>query len=287
MSDPPNPTSSAGEILKARRQEQNLSVSDVAAQLNLDPRVIAAIEADDQTALPAALYVRGYLRGYAKILKIDADDIIARYSAGCREEPPQIVPETRHPSQTSSTDKPVLVITYLVSFTLVILLFAWWQSTFVLAPPEGTGKQAVAELPPPRLPYEYRIVHHPRSTGYRAEDLEESAPVAAAGGDGEEAAGSEATPAADSDNLAAGETGPDTVIFRLRAESWIEVSDGSERRLFIGIAPQGRTLTVRGTQPFKVVLGFADGVDVEFNGENFNTALYSHNGVARFILPPE
>jgi len=68
---------SAGGQLAFARQQKNMSVQQVADQLKLSPRQVAALEANQFDALPKAVIVRGFVRSYAKLLKIDADPIVA------------------------------------------------------------------------------------------------------------------------------------------------------------------------------------------------------------------
>jgi cytoskeleton protein RodZ len=261
-----------GATLKQHRDAQKLSIQDVATRMRLDPRVIESLEADDFEALPAALYVRGYLRSYAKVLNLDPSALIAAYDGAAPEEPPEIVPELKHPAQRTSNDRPVKAVTYLLTLTLVLMVVAWWQSSFIVN--ERREPPPVVEAPPPGLPYAITVVRHPEGPFYRA-PLE--APEA-------EAAGT------DSADAGSGETttvigGPDRIRFRFSADSWVEVFDVSGAELHTGLARAGETVNVGGKAPFTVLLGYAPGVSIEFNGRPFDHGRYSQSGVARFTLP--
>lgn len=65
-----------GAQLAAQRQALNWSIEQVANQLNLAPRQIQALEADNYAALPGMASVRGFIRAYAKLLKIDAAPLL-------------------------------------------------------------------------------------------------------------------------------------------------------------------------------------------------------------------
>lgn len=67
-----------GAQLAAQRQAYGWSVEDVADQLKLAPRQVVAIEADNYAALPGKATVRGFIRAYAKILKMDAAPLVAQ-----------------------------------------------------------------------------------------------------------------------------------------------------------------------------------------------------------------
>lgn len=67
----------AGARLAAERQSRGWAIEDVAAQLNLAPRQVHAIETDNHAALPGMPITRGFIRAYAKLLKIDAAPLLA------------------------------------------------------------------------------------------------------------------------------------------------------------------------------------------------------------------
>lgn len=65
-----------GAILSARRQSLGWSIEQVADQIKLAPRQILAIESDDYPALPPMVITRGFIRSYAKCLKMDATPLL-------------------------------------------------------------------------------------------------------------------------------------------------------------------------------------------------------------------
>ena len=65
-------STSPGAELARQREARGWTVAEVADQLNLAARQIAALEADNYAALPGMAIVRGFIRAYAKLLKIDA-----------------------------------------------------------------------------------------------------------------------------------------------------------------------------------------------------------------------
>lgn len=94
---PPKPSASgaAGERLAAARIEWGVSVSEVAAYLNLSDATIEALESGAHDELPGLTFVKGYLRAYAKLLNLDPDDIIRH--AGFAPETLNEIPVTRVP----------------------------------------------------------------------------------------------------------------------------------------------------------------------------------------------
>jgi len=300
-----------GQLLCQAREKLDLSTNDIASNLHLEQRIILALEADDYSNLPAATYVRGYLRSYAKAVNLDSDYIISLYDPDA-PEPPEILPEVKHRTQISSSDKPVKAVTYLVTLGLVLLLLIWWQSHFVIDRTALTDDNYATTsvdqtgISAPGFDYAYKIVIHPdnwqsgygdagETVSHQAEsddtdsqniesqledmamiDVVESQPPVER---------EQALPASQDEPVSeAVTTGPDHILMKLTTDCWIEVIDASNKKIYIGLAKAGHDVLINGTVPFKVLLGFAPGVNVHFNGEVFDVTPYTIGSVARFTL---
>lgn len=68
---------SVGAELAAQRQAKGWTVEQVASSLKLAPRQVEAIEADNHSMLPGIAVTRGFIRAYAKLLRIDAVPLLA------------------------------------------------------------------------------------------------------------------------------------------------------------------------------------------------------------------
>jgi cytoskeleton protein RodZ len=284
----------AGEQLKHLREQKNFSVQDIASRLNLEARIIEAIEKNDFEMLSAATYARGYIRSYAKILGADPDAIISAYNDSA-PEPPEIIPEIKHTTQTSSNDKPVKAFTYLISLTLVILLVAWWQSNFIVDNVSLIVNKSKGEEEESRyaLSYPILVVEHPTSPFYRAAEAreKENLPAVEPVIEAEDEAATVEVSDNDVDDeesypthVTSDNVGPDTLLLSLSKDSWVEVFESGDNKVYVDLARSGQIVSLQGTAPFDVILGFAEGVKVEFNGEEFDTSSYTDGGIARFTL---
>ena len=72
-----NSKPSPGAILRAARELQGWSVDEVAAELNLLPEVVEALEHDDYSLTAGWTYAVGYLRNYARLAGVSVDRAIA------------------------------------------------------------------------------------------------------------------------------------------------------------------------------------------------------------------
>ncbi len=71
--------SRCGGALRTARENQGLSVHEIASRLRLGTKQIEAIEADNFAVLPEPTIVRGFIRNYAKQLKINAQPLLDAY----------------------------------------------------------------------------------------------------------------------------------------------------------------------------------------------------------------
>ncbi len=113
-----------GAQLKAQREAMGWTVEQVADQLKLAPRQVVALEEGDFAALPTMAVVRGFIRAYAKVVKLDAAPLVAMIEvhpvgsesgATARRDVAASFSETRFPSMTKRSGKPVgLIVVVLV-----------------------------------------------------------------------------------------------------------------------------------------------------------------------------
>lgn len=68
-----------GELLKSERIKLKLSQQDIAFALKLSPRTINSIEEGDIDALPAKTFVRGFVKSYAEMLKLDSAMVLSQF----------------------------------------------------------------------------------------------------------------------------------------------------------------------------------------------------------------
>ena len=295
-------TLGAGTRLKEARIAQGLSVKDVSSRLNLKIEIVEALENGLDEKLPVSTYVRGYIRSYAKIVNLDGNELIGLYE-NKPIAPPEIIPDMRTASQASSRDKPVRAVTYLVTFILALLLIAWLQGNYVIRTdidkPETDNQDNANYIQEPQAMDETQqskdTVYY-----YPGINLDDYSPANRERNDISEGPGTEASNPdlleldkfQDDVQLPDDEINPttpstvtgDRLRFILNGESWIEVSDALNKKMYIGMAKAGEEIRLEGTAPFRILLGYSPAVKVVFNGKNFDTAPYSEAGIARFTL---
>ena len=63
----------------------------------------------------------------------------------------------------------------------------------------------------------------------------------------------------------------------------VEVRDGTGRMIHKDLSRAGSSLELRGEPPFKILLGYAHGVELRYNGDNVAIAPHTRNNVADFV----
>lgn len=89
---PAEPRMWPGRRLREAREARQLSRDEVANQLHQDVQIIQALEEDNYASLPGQTYVLGYLRSYARLLKLPEEEIVAAVQIE-RSETAELLPE--------------------------------------------------------------------------------------------------------------------------------------------------------------------------------------------------
>ena len=292
-----------GAILRQLREKKNLTIAEVAGQMRLDPRLIEALETEDYKIFAADTYIRGYLRNYAKMLGINGDEIIALYQSNA-PPPPEIIPNVKHPTQISSSDKPVKLFSYLITLILVLLLIIWWRqsdfsfiktfslkkiteitaTTAAVEPMTSTTNAAVhvQEIVPGGNMKDQESTPATAESSAADSSPQPSPPLTTMSAVLDTTAGSAVTARSGDEDQAV--PGPDSIHLKLKSDCWIEIRDRFDKKVFQDLARTGNDLRLNGFAPFRVELGNAQGVILEFNNKPYDPAPVTMRGIARFTL---
>jgi cytoskeleton protein RodZ len=115
-----------GERLQAARIKKGLTLEDVANRMHLSNSILQAIEENNFDEITAPIFVKGYLRAYARIVALSEDEMISQYLDLYSEEDPPISSTSNMVPELSSTDTRIKWTTYFVIALLAVLLAAWW-----------------------------------------------------------------------------------------------------------------------------------------------------------------
>src|SRR3954463_6882115 len=80
--------------LRGGRSQRKLSLEDVARITKIQPRILDKLERGELEGLPADVFVRGFVRSFAKCVGLDESEAIVRYGA-CRSGEAATTPVAR------------------------------------------------------------------------------------------------------------------------------------------------------------------------------------------------
>lgn len=122
-----------GASLRKVRQSLGLTEDEVAIQLHLSRGVIEALENDQFEQLHGTTFARGYLRAYAKLLNLPAEEIIASFNTlypDNRERAPAPDRNYKHLviKQRRHSESSVKWIGYTIIVIMIALVITWWHN---------------------------------------------------------------------------------------------------------------------------------------------------------------
>jgi cytoskeleton protein RodZ len=85
-----------GDVLRAARHEQGRTLADAAAETRVRETYLAALEEEDFAAMGGDVYVKGFLRSYARYLGVDPDPLLERFRSE-HERPEDHTPIAQQP----------------------------------------------------------------------------------------------------------------------------------------------------------------------------------------------
>jgi cytoskeleton protein RodZ len=224
--------SALGEEFRSAREARGLTLSDVAEQIHIRSVYLNAIENEDWKSIGAPVYVRGFIRTYARFLGLDAESAVARFNQTVPAERPSAAVTA---SALDESDAPRPSLWAIVGIVLAVALvgfvgFEYWQYTH-------PGPPALVVVTPAPQP---------------SASAPDAAPATPA------ASGSPAAPATPAPGR------PHQLEIRLTERSWLRVAiDGTTQ--LEGIFPAGTTRRFTG-KVAEVRAGNAGGVVVGLNG---------------------
>lgn len=236
---------SLGYVLRQAREQHGLQLDEVASQIKIHPRQLAALEAEDFAQLPNMTFVRGFVRSYAKCLHLDATPLLAMLpdSVSAVEKPPSNSMEVAFSSRFALRRRQNLIwLSAAACVVIAAVTFAVWS----LNTPTSASVEAKSPLMDEPLE---RYVPPPVATASVA--ASEVLPVSAV-----------ATPPVVLENP----------MLRLvfDEDSWTEIREQSGKVLISQLNRQGTELRLDGHPPFSLVIGNAGAVSLYYKGEEID-----------------
>jgi cytoskeletal protein RodZ len=141
-----------GDEFRAAREARHLSLSDVSEQIHIRSVYLESIENEDWSAIAAPVYVRGFVRTYARFLGLDPDLAVQQYNAAIGDSgssspaaASRSVSVTRSPGVARTFEEPLRrpSLWVWVAGAAALLLVAYVTWSYIVFQ-NGGGKSATA-----------------------------------------------------------------------------------------------------------------------------------------------
>lgn len=285
-----------GQLLRDARIRRGMNVGEVAHRLRLSEQQVEAIEAQDFSRLPAAVFLRGYIRNYANLLQLD--DVPLLMEAVPQARPVDTVFASKRNAQRFKAIEPVyrsgrssrggwlyiaVILAALAAYGIYrdevpeqLVSFSAEDTDQVMSSISADGNDQVAiDLALP--------------LSSSASGLSLVTPVPAGAGLPPVATTlpelpTPSVPAAEVPK--ASDDGKKSLHFSFSRDSWVKIKDGGGRVILEKTHLRGTEQAIEGKPPLYLVIGNAAGVSLTYNGRKVDLAPYTrgNDDVARFSL---
>ncbi|PIV20216.1 MAG: hypothetical protein COZ69_05925 [Deltaproteobacteria bacterium CG_4_8_14_3_um_filter_45_9] len=148
---------SPGKFLREERETRNISLEEISNFTKIKERHLKAIEEDRYELLPPALYVKGFLKGYARYLTLDPKDIVLQYENYLKS---LIPPEPIELPQQALPHKKSVRPWFLFSLIFAVILLTVLFISYPARRPIEEKPKAISlppSLPSPAIQQEVRV----------------------------------------------------------------------------------------------------------------------------------
>ena len=302
-----------GQVLADARAGKNMSLADVAAKIKLTVRQVEAMEAEDTAHLPGDVFLRGFVRNYARLVDVDPEELITPMDAQAAVSETITAPSEGVAMSTGGLRRWVLVplIVLAVFVLFVAILYQWLRQG-----EDALVSQTVTETAPGPVT---QTVPVPAPVPAPAPATSESEPAVPAATPGPEPLNpspvtvsvpstpptlppakvfekpaappapavpkptplAEEAPAKAKVPVSGGS--PHVLRFQATQDAWIQVVDGDGKR-FSKLIRAGGNDSIAGAAPFKLVVGEAAQVHLTYDGHPIDLSPFIGQKVARLTL---
>lgn len=283
---------SLSKMLHEAREARGLSAREAADTMKLSAHFLEALESEQFDKLPAPAFVRGYLRSYARLLGLSEDEVIACYHdlAGEDRTDPYFASKREARERSAEivhehTGQVLIAVFALAVLVMLIALWAVWPSDEE-EESEARGEDA------PEVSIGLVTAQTPRATRELPIEAIQAREAVAASTDLGFPLSAPFVPQGSPDivvtrsgsTIAVDAGGGDHLRFSYSEDCWTEVRDGEDRQIYGDLNRVGQTLELEGQAPFTILVGYAPGVALDFNGQPVVLAPHTRANVATLVL---
>ena len=283
----------SGSLLAAARKLQEKTVDEIASELNLSVTQIKTIELDQTDGLPEPTYVRGYIRGYAKLLGLNPDEVLKSYLNPNWQNTSNLNDIPTGIGRSDQPSDPWLTPGKLILFILLamILGYLWFSGMLSWLIDSGSNESLKSNS---ALSQSELIQAKPNQVNQEQAQLAGSQGGVSGLSDMVPSAGQDAEQAASSENpaelvnqgveAASGAVVNNELVLTFTDTSWVDIRNAEDVRLAYRSFTEGDELRVSDATVLSVFIGNAAVVSVQYNGQQFDLKPHQEGVYAKFSL---
>jgi len=300
-----DPLTTPGERLQLAREEAGLSLEFVSGELYMTATKVKNLEADEYDKLHSAMFIRGYIRSYAKLLKLDDSELIACFddytgtkSSASIVHMKKVNAQSKDVSGYLSGNKPLVMSLFVI--VLMVLVFTLSGNENTAGAGAGAGAGDGSALVNGSIEDEIEAdagknlddaftadaasATDKFSTAEKSLKITKVATSAdesvagASGGVGIRTSISTVLP------LTSNSMQLDSLRLTFTDECWVEVTDALNDVLFADVKMAGDSLALEGVAPFNVMLGNVRAVELTFNGKAVDKQVEDDRKTLKFVV---
>ena len=254
-----------GDILRYEREQKGLTIELASRQSRIKRSVLVAIETGETGEIPS-VYLRGYIKNYARFLVVDSADLEDKIVHVKGAEPGVhtvfTVKNTR-----GNAEKWLKASSYLAASALIATL-AWQFTHEAVRFSQGDSQPASTHL--------NASIASVETLGDRSE---------LAGNSAAEQAWAAISGVPETELAAASRV--HNLSISTSADTWVEISDANGEQLELDLIRAGSSRQYNGQAPFDVMIGRASAVVLDLDGSAVDLGPYTRGNVARMTLQPQ
>jgi cytoskeleton protein RodZ len=296
---------SCGALLAVGRRNKGLSVQDVAARLCLSVSSIEALETDDYTSLPEATFIRGYIKSYAKIVKLDSDLVLSFFSVsgdGNSSFPKMIVGRSASLSKIGMGRSKLFIILISIAMIAYIIWYFQHEPSEELNPETTSDTQTKANQNISEgdvrsrevIPLAAQLLARTPNGGVNPVVDMDKIQVAASGGIAGTSLSSDREVTSPASIFTSPTKSSKDGVFKFDMNNlkvnctsavWLDIRDISGEKLFYRTCKPGEVIEFGIYLPAAVFVGNIDGAKLELDSKAVDLSFYSNSlSFARFTL---
>ncbi len=287
-----------GQMLSDARKKLSLSTGDIAEKLKFKISLVENIEQDIFDQKLPATYNRGYLRSYAKLVNIDADELLTAYDMlGVANVQRSEMQSFSNLTGKQAEHSRLMWFSYFIVALLLGLMVLWWVQESKQLADDTTGQEPQAVVS--ESSDEKSIIKQVTSENVIAKSaIDELNKDQVSNNTSEKTSieqnvtksnifeskdvtikkvtselSQEITPALS------------TAVVTFSGDCWVNIYDATGERIAWGVKKSGYVMTVTGNAPLKVTLGKPELATIVFNGQSIDMSAFNAGNIAKFTLP--